>query len=355
MFIQLSPQEISAFERIADILKEHGSLERDALRVRVASRGGELGRDYLRLRDLGLINEVERRPGFLEKLLGAKPGRIVSLSDFGQLHLTQLAVPAHPAEEFAKDLNAEADETLSAVVVDEHVVALFQKADIEVQTRSKSSGREVSGQEIAVYASADPTFLANVELQGEEERPPEKTTAMAALKSRRLTPQDYTEVLGGTALDDGFELHDSERLSGLAELLGLLGFELTPAGRLLAANRWAEERSDAEVLVELLLTSIAHAARLHESKTATLDIAAMTALIDEIGRALQPLVTEGDLSAQELATKIATMFEFVGKHGSPKDALYDFLSDPLRGVAPPAIAPDAVWIIDTTFEDGATP
>lgn len=74
----------TAFLLLASVLIEHGPQERDALRVRVATHGGQLGRDYVRFRDLGLVEEIESRPGVLRRLLGAKSKQLVHLTERGR-------------------------------------------------------------------------------------------------------------------------------------------------------------------------------------------------------------------------------------------------------------------------------
>jgi len=122
---------------------------------------------------------------------------------------------------------------------------------------------------------------------------------------------DFTEAVGGAPVEDAPPLPEGERLDGLAELLGLVGFELMPAGRLLAAHRWVEGFGDADVALEVLVVSVAHAARLHATGTARLEVGAMLAVVDAIGAALGPLVAEDALGAPQLAESLETMRVFV--------------------------------------------
>lgn len=132
----------------------------------------------------------------------------------------------------------------------------------------------------------------------------------------------------------------ADRLDGLAELIGLMGFALTAAGRSLAVSRWADMRPDGEVALEIVVTCIAHAARggagprLHPRRTML--------LIEDIERVFAGLVAEGALAAPEMDLALRRMREFVALGDADAD-LHDYLSDPVRGLVTPATAPEHVF------------
>lgn len=308
---QLAPHEKTAFGVLSVVLTRQGPVERDSLRVLVASRGGDLGRDYLRLRDLGFVEEVEVRPGFLRRLFGAKPKRMVRLTARGVELAARLA-----GEAVAGELGAVAEAVVEGAVM----------PAVEAVTAPEPEAVSVPE---AVTAPAAEAAAA---------------PAAAVPVTRRYTPADFTEALGGSPVEDAPALPEGERLEGLAELLGLMGFELMPAGRLLAVHRWAEGRADAEVALEVLLASVAHAVRLDRTGTARLDPGAMLAVIDTVGAALGQFVAEDALGAGPLAESLASMRAFVTGGAAAEGAIALLLEDPLRGLAPPAICPEGVWV-----------
>jgi hypothetical protein len=96
MSLKLAPHEMTAFDILAGILVERGPVDRDALRVLVSARGGELGRDYIRLRELGLVEEVEVRPGMFRRFFGARTTRLVSLTLTGRKHAVVCPLKSGP-------------------------------------------------------------------------------------------------------------------------------------------------------------------------------------------------------------------------------------------------------------------
>ena len=70
----------------------------------------------------------------------------------------------------------------------------------------------------------------------------------------------------------------------------------------------------------------------------------MLAVVDAIGAALGPLVAEDALGAPQLAESLETMRVFVTGGAGADAAIAALLDDPLRGLAPPAICPEGVWV-----------
>jgi hypothetical protein len=318
---QLAPHEKASFAVLSAVLTEQGEVDRDSVRVLVASRGVDLGRDYIRLRDLGLVEEVDARPGFLRRLFGAKAKRLVRLTERGMA----LARPE--------------DAPIAAVAV---------KAGDPVERGGADPSAPEAVGEVVVAASVEAAVApeAVVAAAVPETAAPAGTVQAQTLvlSQRRFTPADFTEAVGGAPMEDAPALPEGERLDGLAELLGLIGFELLPAGRLLAAHRWAEGFGDADVALEVLVVSVAHAARLNATGTARLEVGAMLAVVDAIGAALGHLVAEDALTAPQLAESLETMRVFVAGGAGAEAAIAALLDDPLRGLAPPAACPEGVWV-----------
>lgn len=336
---QLAPHEKTAFATLAAVLKD-GRVERDSLRVLVASRGGDLGRDYIRLRDLWLVEEVEQRPGFFRRLFGAKPKRMVGLTPKG-MALAAGAVAVGAAGEAAVDLVAEAAAlpAVDTAPVGPALEDIRRSVDTGAATFAEDAPLPAVAQVAAPEAAAVP-IAAEPAVEVPRPRP-----------APRFTPADFTEAVGGAPVDEGLSLPEGDRLDGLAELLALLGFELMPAGRLLAAQRWAEGFADADVALEVLVVSVAHAARLDRTGTAHLDRTAMLAVLEGVGGTLAQLVAEGALVAEQVDESLATMRIFLGGEAEGAVALEVLLNDPLRGLAPPALCPEGVWVPADTGED----
>jgi hypothetical protein len=311
----LDPKETELFAILTELLAEN-EIEQNALRVKVGSQGAELGRAYLRLFDFGLVSERLVRPSVLRRLFGGHEAVFIGLTDEGR----QLAIK---------------------MFVDAEVVAV--ESETVDQTVLEQKARQ---QEDKLYvhggAPAVPSHDASVNTASRR--------SAVAQSTSRLRLSDYTETLGGAPVEQGITIPASNRLDGLAELVGLLGFDLTRAGRLLAANRWAEGQSDTEVALEIVVASLAHAARLKLTKTTDLEIDAVVHLIEAVRETFRPFVRESMLGEQVL-TEALTMMRgfFVGAVGMSEFDQY--LADPLRGLAPPATCPEHIFLLVNVEED----
>ena len=325
---KLAPNEDKAFGILASILIEQEHVERDALRILVASKGGTIGRDYMRLRELGLIEEFTIRPSFLRRLFGAKAPLLVRLTEEGR----KLATPTLDREPVTTGPLVAVE--LDAVQVPQEITAEQQTEAVEAPALQREETASTA-QEIDPEVPAEPDSSATVDtVEAAAKYPPPKRFALT----------DYTDVIGGQAEDSSFTFEGSERLDGLTELLGLMGFEMTPAGNLMAANRWAEGYSDADVALEVIVSSVAHAACLDQTGTARLDQGAMMACLDSVEATMSSFVSEGHLTASQLTESMQVMRGVIQADDRALDAVNELLSDPLRGMAPPAMLPEEVWV-----------
>lgn len=335
MSAKLAPHEQTAFAILAGILIENGQVERDALRVLVASKGGAIGREQMRFRDLGLVEEVTIRPNFLLRLFGAKPTLQVRLTEQGRKFSSEITGGTEPKTEpmVVQDL---ADPKAPKFIV-EDAQTLPDVGEVKRQEKPLPVLQEIGPEAVS---DTTPTTPAHVNDAETNNSPP-----------RRFTPTDYTDVIGGQPEDASFTLARSERLNGLAELLGLMGFEMTPAGNLLAASRWSYGYNDAEVALDILLTSVAHTARLNTMGTARLDVDAILACLDTVEAALSNLVSEGHLTPTQLTEGMEAMRSFIEGDNGSLEAINGVLSDPLRGMAPPAMCPEEVWVVSEVEDE----
>lgn len=333
--------EAELFSVLVELLGDQ-RLERNALRVLAGARGRELGRPYLNLCQQGLIEETRVQPGFFRRLFGAQETLWVRVTDYGQKVAAEMAAPLTTE---AAPMGVE-----TPVLPQQPDPTLLETPDVAIAKPRPSEVVDVAAMEMPqpkLVKVADPDTL------------PEDTSIVAPSPApqtkrppapRRFTPLDFTETLGGTPLDSEFQIPASDRLDGLTEAVGLLGFELTDAGKLLAVSRWAQGLTDVQVALEIVTTSLAHAVRLDAMGTAKLDREAAAGLVDRLTEAFQAYVSEGVLDAESLIEAASQMEGFLA--GPPATAgLDDYLADPHRGMAPAAVCPDDIYLRAEVEED----
>lgn len=298
----LSRQEAALFTAISGLLADGSRIELDTLRVMVGSQGFELGRTYLALRSQHLLAEQKTTPGFFRRLFGARVERVVYLTEAGQALARSSTKAALPEPEAVPEQPA--SQTAHTVPAVEGVAetAKPKPAAPSAQTRKK--------------ARATPTPI----------------------------PAEFTEVLGGAPIDPVSIVRDPIRLEGLAEMLGLTGFEISPAGEMLAERRWAEGRRDSEVALEILLVAVAHAVHLEGLGMARLDKEAIRQFFVELEKGFARLAVAGELSQSDLASNLETVYALLGPSGSAHPRLAAILQDPLLGMAPPATCPEDFFL-----------
>lgn len=310
--------EAELFAVLVELLGDQ-KLERNVLRVLVGARGYELGRPYLHLCQQGLIEESRVRPGFFARLFGARETLWVRVTDYGRKIAAEVAAPVRA----------------EVVPVAEEISPPPNQAD-------------PARPEAVDVAAPDPLPLNSPEAASPDLPPDADAVAAQILppappkRPRRFMLSDFTETLGGMPLDAGFQVPASDRLDGLTESLGLLGFELTDAGRLLAIGRWAQGQSDAQVALEIVTTALAHALRLDATGTTELDPEATAGLVGRVNEAFAAYVYEGLLDAESLTEAAGRMESFLGETVATS-GVDEYLSDPQRGMAPTAVCPDDIY------------
>jgi hypothetical protein len=315
MACHLDRKETELFALLTELLVDN-EIEQNVLRVKVGSQGAEFGRAYLRLFDLGLVSERLVRPNLLRRLFGGHEEVFIGLTDEGRQVAVKMFVDA--------EVVAVESETVDQTVLEQ-----------EVQHQQDKLNGQGDAPAVPIHDASFDT--ANCR-------------SAVAQSTSRLRLKDYTETLGGAPVELGITYPASNRLDGLAELVGLLGFDLTRAGRLLAANRWAEGQPDVQVALEIVVASLAHAARLKLTKTTDLDIDAVVHLIEAVRAMFRPFVMENMLGEQILTEALTMMRGFVvGAVGLSE--LDQYLSDPLRGLAPPSTCPEHIFLLINVEED----
>jgi hypothetical protein len=313
----LDIKELELFTILVELLAE-GEVEQDALRVKVGSQGAELGRPYIRLYNLGLVSERLARPNIIRWFFGAHETVYVGLTDKGRRLAIELLSEAKGPAPAVKPLGNRPIEPPPPL--------------------SSDCPRSGNAQHSSSFNSST-SSVSNLR-------------CVVAPCTLRLPSTEYIETLGGAPLETDGPMRHTNQLDGLAELIGLLGFELTSAGRFLAASRWAEGCSDVEVSLEIVTASLAHAARLKLTSTTDLDMDAVVQLIEAIRGVFRPFVRENMLDEQHL-TSAMTMMRGVVVGAVALTEIEHYLADPLRGFAPPAICPENIFLLVNVDEDGA--
>lgn len=317
--------EADLFAILVEILGDQ-KLERNALRILVGARGYELGRPYLNLCQQGLIEERRVRLGFFARLFGARETLWVRVTDHGRKIAADMAVPAL----------AEAFPVAEEIAPAPHPADPIPPASVDVAPDPLPP---------ITLDAASPDLTPDAIADAAQVLPP-----ALPKRPRRFTPSDFTEALGGTPLDTGFQIPASDRIDGLSESLGLLGFELTDTGRLLAVNRWTQGQRDAQVALEIVTTALAHAVRLNATGTTQLDLQATAGLMGRLHETFAAYVAEGLLDAESLTEAVGRMEGFLGE-AVGATGVDEYLSDPLRGMAPTAVCPDDIYLRAEVEED----
>lgn len=318
--------EAELFTILVELLGDQ-KLDRNVLRVLVGAKGHELGRPYLYLCQQGLIEESRVRPGFFARLFGARESLWVRVTDYGRKIAAEVTAQVQAeVVPVAEEISLPPDQTDPAPP---------EAADVAASASLSLNTVEAASPDLPTDADA---VAAPVMPPARPKRP------------RRFTPSDFTETLGGTPLDTGFQIPASDRLDGLTESLGLLGFELTDAGRLLAVSRWIQGHSDAQVALETVTTALAHALRLDATGSTQLDREATADLVRRVNETFAAYVSEGLLDAETLTEAVRWMERFLGETAATS-GVDDYLSDPQRGMAPTAVCPDDIYLRAEVDED----
>ena len=319
--------ESELFAILVDLLGDQ-KVERNVLRVLVGARGYELGRPYLHLCQQGLIEESRVRLGFFARLFGgARETLWVRVTDYGR----------KIAAEVTEQVQAEAVPVTEEISPPPHQAGPAPPEAVVVAAPDPLPPNTLQAASPGLPHDADPV-AAQVLLPAPPKRP------------RRFTLSDFTEILGGTPLDTAFQVPASDRLDGLTESLGLLGFELTDGGRFLAVSRWTQGQSDAQVALEIVTTALAHVLRLDATGITQLNPEAAADLVGRVNEAFTAYVSDGILDAESLNEAVGRMEGFLGGTVATS-GVDDYLSDPRRGMAPTAVCPDDRYLREEVKED----
>lgn len=358
--------EAELFILLVELLGDQ-RLERNALRVLAGARGHELGRPFRHLCQQGLIEEIRVRPGFFARLFGGRETLWVHVTDYGQRVAAELAAsrqaetvaelppqdiaPISVPEPLPEHLPEPLPEPAEIAAPAPQPLAKAPEAALDLPPQIAEF--QIAEPEIAEPHVVEPEVVepevAAPEVAAPDLPPAPPVPAPPPQRKRRFTPSDFTETLGGTPMDTGFQIPGSDRLEGLSESLSLLGFELIDAGKLLAVTRWAQGQGDSDVALEIVTTALAHAMRLDATGTTQVDRAAASALVTRVTEAFAAYVSEGLLAPDSLTEARGRMAGFLEETGGLSVDAY--LADPHRGMAPTAVCPDDIYLRIEVEED----
>lgn len=297
----LDQAELDLMEIIRQLHAENGPFLRSTLSVVGRGRGLDVARPFNRLKALGLVEEIEKRPFFLFRLFGAKT--------------TTLLRPCLQAD---APVSSEPPPPLGAA----------EPADLPEPPP----------------AAAAPTPEPAPEPQPEAvQAAPQKPVQTRPI---RMAPDAYTDEIGGQPipyaplpLAAGL---DPDLLEGLREMLQVLGMELTPAGAAMISDRMAKGASAGEALCQVALYAFAHAAH-HDSLDGAQS--GSTLLHDyavEVIRELEKLRDAGEVRPEAFERDMRAIWALVDSTTDRRPFLAELLSDPMGGAAPPAVMPEDV-------------
>ncbi|MFC2966905.1 hypothetical protein [Acidimangrovimonas pyrenivorans] len=352
---QLDRAEFDLLAVIRQIHATQGPVERSALSVTARGQGVEVARPLVRLKQLGLVEEFERRPSFFKRLFGARP--MVMLRPTVAAEAVEGPAGAPPAEVAAAPEAApepaEAPATEAPVppaAVPETVQEAVPQAPAPAAGLAAAAPLDAAPEKVTPAAPA-PAPVADAAAPAEapadddvapRAAPPRPVAARRRPAPRRVSNADYTEDLGGVPMDDaGPTLSagvDPEILDGLREMLGVLGMELTLAGEALIGDRMAKGVAAGEALSQVVLFAFAHAVRASAaSDDGAAEMPKLSEYAVEVMRELEKLRDAGAIEDARFEADMRQLWAMVQDDPAQAETL---LADPVGGAAPPALLPE---------------
>ncbi|MFC7704258.1 hypothetical protein ACFQXB_08635 [Plastorhodobacter daqingensis] len=334
---------------IRDLHAEKGAFDRDVLLVVARGRGLEVGRALGRLRALGLVEEIERRPFLLRRLFGARTR-------------TLLQPVARPEAPEAEPAAPQPDQ--SAVAASTPVAEAPPAAATDPMPPSDEATPGASG--LAIAAAEDqPATAPTTPTTGSDHAVPPQHPDLPA-DPRAAPPKDqprapsplprparptaaeraaasaYTEELGGTpaVIVTPAPAIDPALLESLREVIEGLGMEMTMAGDALVAHRIARGDSAAEALSQLVLYAFAHAVRHDIISNGAVQALGLTDYAVEVMREIEKLRDAGEIGDARFEEDMRRLWALVSEGEEQARLAEELLSDPMGGAAPPALLPE---------------
>ena len=312
----LDPSERTLLKILAEMQAAHGPVSRDALSVATRGRGVEFGRAFARVKSLGLMVEVQRRPFFLRRLFGAQTLLLIQLTEAGHLALSNVPEPPAPKP---------APPPVEPAMVHAPAVA-------PTPSKARPAVEPVGKAQAPKPAPPSPSWPLP---------PPIQSTAAQPKAVKRRVPQGFAEDLGGVPMPPEPVIPaDPAGVAALRDVLSGLGIELTQAGEMLVNHRMAQGANAAEALMQVIVFTFAHAVHLdavHGRQLAGLGLADYAV---DVQREVQKLRDAGAVSVARYDTDMGQLAVLMGVSPEAATLAATLLQDPYGGAAPPALLPE---------------
>ncbi|OLS45828.1 hypothetical protein BV509_16705 [Rhodovulum sulfidophilum] len=352
----LESVELDLLAIIRQIHAEEGPFGRDLLLVRARGRGLEVSRPLGRLKALGLVEEIQRKPFLLRRIFGAMPVALLRPTAAG-LALGETAAEDSPAEGAAE---TPAEPPVTAPARTAAAKAPTSKpAPPEAKAAAPEARAEPAPQPANVQQPADPAPVSAPEPQI---APPEQPTSVVAAPApapapaaddlplpmpRRAAPRNlrgYTEELGGSpAPVKTVPLRhnaDPALMENLREALAVIGIEMTFAGEALIADRMEHGASIGEALSQVVLFAFAHAVAEDAREGGQLQAMGLTDYAVDVIAEFERLRDAGEISGDRLEEDMRRLWTLVGDSPERLSLAQELLADPVGGLTPPALLPE---------------
>jgi len=381
----LESVELDLLAVIRQIHAEEGPFGRDLLLVRARGRGLEVSRPLGRLKDLGLVEEIERKPSVLRRLFGAKPEALLRPTASG-LALgyeatasettataeagtgpdtgtapqtgTETGTEAEPATRAPETPRETVDETTArapaTAVPSPAPTPAPSPAPAPVAPASQAEPPAPPAPRPAPpaepHVSAPPVKAAPPTPRREPTAPatPVADADTAPLPiPRRPKPRNvrgYTEELGGSpvAAKTVPLRHDVDpaMMENLREALAVIGIEMTFAGEALIADRMGRGASIGEALSQVVLFAFAHAVAEDARAGEQLQALGLTDYAVDVIAEFERLRDAGEIDGDRLEEDMRRLWTLVGDSPDRLRLAEELLQDPVGGLTPPALLPE---------------
>ena len=306
-----------------------GPVSQDTLAVAARGRGLAVSRPLARLKTMGLIEEVKKRPPVFLRLFGYKAEYLI--------------VPSEQA--LSQDWWRE-EKNLRILSVVPQVAQTIGKSEPKPKLFSAPPPillqQNVPPQSLSNSGPVSATTVSLRELTPATSSDDNTTTIVSSLAHPiRRVSSAFTQDLGGVPLIEIAAnqacMVDASALAEIREMLESFGMELTAAGEVLIADRVASGASPGDALVQVVLYAFGHAAR-HGmlDKRAFLGLS----LSDFAVFVMQELEKLRDADIICEARFEEDMRNLWSTITSPSESLDELLADPIGGAAPPALLPE---------------
>ncbi|WP_146746285.1 hypothetical protein [Rhodovulum viride] len=349
--------ELDLLAIIRQIHAEEGPFGRDLLLVRARGRGLEVSRPLGRLKALGLVEEIQRKPFILRRVFGAKPVALLRPTAAG-LALGETAAEESPAE-VAAETPAKPPVKASARTAAAKVASKPEASKPEARDPAPEAPAKVepAQQPAPVQQPADPSPATEpapqtppADLPKPEAEAPSPTPAADDLPlpmPRRAAPRNvrgYTEELGGSpaAVKTVPLRHNADPalMENLREALAVIGIEMTFAGEALIADRMEHGASIGEALSQVVLFAFAHAVAEDAREGGQLQAMGLTDYAVDVIAEFERLRDAGEISGDRLEEDMRRLWTLVGDSPERLSLAQELLADPVGGLTPPALLPE---------------